>query len=607
MKKFVRTLAIATFATLGAAGSALADYSYVTAPANAGAGWWNAPAGADTRSGGTATIAAGPGGPGALGAGSLRITTDSTIAGDSQAKAQFVSYGYVGTKLNEITGLSFQDYRSSASTTNPVQRIGLNVAIDFVGDGSSFATLVFEPIYQSGGAGALLSDTWQTWDALKGGAAIWWSAQNIPGVCAFACYVPWSAIVAANPNAKVKYALGFNMGSGLVGQFTGAADGLVVRTSAGTDVYDFEVAAPAPATTALTVTPSTAPFGSGDGTHGGNHAVGVLGDSAPGFDVGSFASDGLYKTDMYFTPADLFGRDVNVGEVVSISYWTKIGTAHVNPTLGDWFLAIYTKPYANQVGGSFYGTRIGTEPYLAENLVDPANAWNEWVTDAPSNWLRFFESTYGYFGSYSDPHWDKFIGGMSLSGSRGPGVAYATQPVLFFSVQTGAASATGFTGKLDGFTVELSDGSIASVNFEADLNAVKSSVLADLQALLLTLQKPASDKVKSAIEHLQKSLNPKYWVDGLHLTKDGKPVFDEEKRAVHSLEEVVPRSLVLSAINSLVADDRALATIAISESTKSANDIAKANNEIAKGDADRANGKYEEAIGHYKNAWDLAT
>ena len=146
----------------------------------------------------------------------------------------------------------------------------------------------------------------------------------------------------------------------------------------------------------------------------------------------------------------------------------------------------------------------------------------------------------------------------------------------------------------------------AQINF-TDPNDVKDVVLAQLQALLPTLTKPNSDKVKSAIDHLKKSMNPKFWVDGVHLTKDGKTVFDEEKKAVHELENVSPRSLVQGAIDALVADDRTLATIAISESTKPAGDITKANNEIAKGDTDRANGKYEEAIGHYKNAWDLAT
>ncbi|MFO1433765.1 MAG: hypothetical protein U1F76_27325 [Candidatus Competibacteraceae bacterium] len=141
------------------------------------------------------------------------------------------------------------------------------------------------------------------------------------------------------------------------------------------------------------------------------------------------------------------------------------------------------------------------------------------------------------------------------------------------------------------------------------MSQVKQKVLADLQALLPTLTKPASDKVKSAIDHLKKSLNPKFWVDGLHLSISyGKTVFDEEKKAVHDLEDVnPPLAAITSAINSLVAVDRTLATVAIAESTKKPSDIQKARQELANGDADRANGKFEEAVGHYKNAWDLAT
>jgi len=77
---------------------------------------------------------------------------------------------------------------------------------------------------------------------------------------------------------------------------------------------------------------------------------------------------------------------------------------------------------------------------------------------------------------------------------------------------------------------------------------------------------------------------------------------------VYDLEDVNPPLVVTTnAINSLVADDRTLATVAIAESTKKPSDIQKAQQELAKGDADRANGKFEEAVGHYKTAWDLAT
>ncbi|APV50540.1 hypothetical protein BWI17_13065 [Betaproteobacteria bacterium GR16-43] len=454
-------LVLASPAALGAGA-----YTYVTAPDNSGSGWWNVDPGADTRSGGTANIVAGPGGPGAVGTGSLRMTSDSSLPGGaSAAKAQFVTYSFVGTRLSDISGMSYADYRASTSTTNSGQRISLNLQVDFIGDGTSFTTLVFEPIYQSGGAGALVSDQWQAWDAFKGGNAIWWSTKPIPGVCDFNCFVSWNTILANNPNAKIKYLVGFNIGSGWTGQFTGYADGLTLRTPAGSEIYNFETVAPPVTTTALTVRPSlvntpTLFFDS-------RHVVGVGPDSAPGFGVGAFASDGVAKTDLYIAPTELFGRDVPVGEVKSFSFWTKKGTTHA-ADLNDWYVNLYTKPYPGQLTGTgFYGVRLNSQPYLSENISEAANTWNLWSSAGPTNWLRMCESTYGYFGSNTDPHLADFVGGVSLPGARGSGVPYGIQPILFFSPQTASGTA-GFTGRIDGFRVELMNGSVATVNFERD-------------------------------------------------------------------------------------------------------------------------------------------
>lgn len=215
----------------------------------------------------------------------------------------------------------------------------------------------------------------------------------------------------------------------------------------------------AASTTNLIITPTSPVYDS-------NNVVGVSGDSAPGFPTGSLASDGTGKTDMYFTPNSLFGRDVTLGEVSKISYWTKKGTTHVvDPA--DWFLTIYTKPYAGDASSAtWYGDRIGSEPYFSENLTDPINTWNNWTTDGSTNKLRFFESTAGAtgatFGSYTDPDWATLISGNALSGDP-----YAGHDILSFSVQTGSAWADGFTGQVDGLRIELSDGSVANVNFES--------------------------------------------------------------------------------------------------------------------------------------------
>lgn len=221
------------------------------------------------------------------------------------------------------------------------------------------------------------------------------------------------------------------------------------------------VAVASAATTNFTVTPTS------PGVFDSNNVVGVPGDFAPAFNMSSVASDGTGKTDAYFSAESLFGRPVTLGEVSSISYWTKTGATHT-ASPNDWALVIYTKPYAGDVSTpTWYGDRYGAEPYFSANLADPANTWNLWSSTGPANQLRFYESTAGApganFGTYTDPDLTTFSSQNALSGQ-----ARATQGILSFSLQTGSAWADGFTGKLDGFTITLTDGSVARVNFEAD-------------------------------------------------------------------------------------------------------------------------------------------
>src|ERR1051325_201578 len=217
--------------------------------------------------------------------------------------------------------------------------------------------------------------------------------------------------------------------------------------------------------TNLAVTPST------PGVFDSNHVTGVSGDSAPGFASGSFASDGVGKTDMYFTPESLFGHSVTVADVASVSYWTKKSTTH-NPDIVDWSFLLYTKPYAGYVPPpTWYGDRSGSEPYFAINPADPGNTWNKWSTDGAANRMRFYESTQGApganFGTYNDPDWTTFKGGNALSGSP-----YGGHEILFFSVQTGSATAPGFFGQVDGVRIVLNDGSVANINFESNKRPV---------------------------------------------------------------------------------------------------------------------------------------
>jgi hypothetical protein len=227
---------------VAAAGTVVVDQD------NLGVDWFTA----DTRAGGTVQFVNGPATP-PLGTGSVEFTTTDTAGGSGQAKAQLFTYQYgslgtpgAGLALADITAMSYSAYKSSASTNSNAQTLGLNIEVDHVGDGSGFTTLVFEPVYQAGGVGAIATDTWQVWDAYQGGNAIWWSSQAIPGVCASSCFVTWNTIVANNPNAEVKFGFGFNVGSGWVGEYSGNGDALALGILGDVTTYDFELTPPAP-------------------------------------------------------------------------------------------------------------------------------------------------------------------------------------------------------------------------------------------------------------------------------------------------------------------------------------------------------------------------
>jgi hypothetical protein len=219
----------------------------------------------------------------------------------------------------------------------------------------------------------------------------------------------------------------------------------------------------APTTTNLTVLPAMLPA---TGVAVSTATITpVAMDAAPGFAYGSFAHNGgAAKSEIYLTPQSLFGRDIKIGDIVSISYWTK-GVAQTGSQL-DWALAIYTKPYSGDLSTpAWYGDRYGAEPYFSWDLNAPASTWNQWSSDTGDNQLRFYESTQGApganFGGYTDPFWSTFKTSSALSSQPRAG-----QDVLFISIQTGSAWSSGFTGKLDGLRVELTDGSVANVNFE---------------------------------------------------------------------------------------------------------------------------------------------
>jgi hypothetical protein len=148
------------------------------------------------------------------------------------------NFEHEGTKLKDITSLSYWTYRSAGSAQ---QVTALNMVIDFNNPDvtGGFATLVFEPVYNTS-QGAVVSNEWQDWDAL--GSGIWWSTRAINGQCAGAtatCDKTWAEIVQNNPDAIILGGFGFNQGSGNPG-LTASVDALTIAHNSDTFIYDFE-------------------------------------------------------------------------------------------------------------------------------------------------------------------------------------------------------------------------------------------------------------------------------------------------------------------------------------------------------------------------------
>src|SRR4051794_18984678 len=169
-----------------------------------------------------ATFVDGPSTTPPAGGGSLKTVTPA--AGD---KVFVFNYDWVGTKLSDLDAISYSSYRFAPPA--PAQPLpSLNVEIDMNGgtlQPGDYSVLVFEPI-NNAAQGAILNNTWQTWNGINSGAARWWSSRPINGQCSgpsALCVRTWSQILANNPNATIIGGFGINQGSGNPG-LTGASD-----------------------------------------------------------------------------------------------------------------------------------------------------------------------------------------------------------------------------------------------------------------------------------------------------------------------------------------------------------------------------------------------
>jgi hypothetical protein len=184
----------------------------------------------ELHAGGTATIVDGR--RANFGTGYLHF---STLGGNDHATV-FLQKQFAGKKLANLDTVAFETFIEQAGTTDRRIAPSINIQINPNKAGSSFTSLVWEPIYAGT---SVVAGTWQTWTPSTSPSG-WWATGTTsdPGTAnryGFTNYAADFAQVKAQlPNATI-YQIGVNQGSGSTGL---VAD--VDRLRLNNTTYDFD-------------------------------------------------------------------------------------------------------------------------------------------------------------------------------------------------------------------------------------------------------------------------------------------------------------------------------------------------------------------------------
>jgi hypothetical protein len=233
----MRSLLAATALTSGAllfGGVAAAQAADTTITVNPGASGWST---SGTVTPGTGGFAAGPTGA-PLGWGSYKLDTSSS---NTSAKAMFMTNRHNGARLADVEEIKYTSFRQlpvgvSASNASLNIRARLSSTLSNV-------YLVYEPYWNHGNA-SIITGQWQTWDAIRGGAARWWSNSIKPNnaPCGMDNPCSWSTLLSSYPNATFyssSYSFGLNQGTYNPGTVS-YVDALTISINGNRTIYNFD-------------------------------------------------------------------------------------------------------------------------------------------------------------------------------------------------------------------------------------------------------------------------------------------------------------------------------------------------------------------------------
>jgi hypothetical protein len=240
MSRSIRNLlSIAIALTVGVSAASATTVTSLTGTSS----WGYAP-GDDVKSGGSASIVASPSNDGD---GSLRITTDSSIAGSGNAKAYVGTGGSFGL-LSDLQSLSFDFLRDSSSTTPADGSLAFKLFL------SNGASLTWEYAYNHDASHPNVpTDTWQHVDLTTQNFWLRYAGTNyafpvqVKTPSGWATYSGSDDHGATFDSSTSINGIQIGYGSGLNGQFIAYADNVRLSFAGGNSFsYNF-AAVPTPA------------------------------------------------------------------------------------------------------------------------------------------------------------------------------------------------------------------------------------------------------------------------------------------------------------------------------------------------------------------------
>lgn len=193
--------------------------------------------------------------------GSLVLGTTTPPAGVGSAQVSvtgterrnLATYRFAGTKLADITELKFSTFNPSAGNGGSATRSAfLTFNVDFDGTDTWQRRISYVPSQNE----VVTQNTWQEWDAIKGGTAQYshsgstWPGTATPG----STLKTWNEILALYPDVRMRVTdgwLGLRVGEPYADGYTEYMDKFVFATGSTETVFDFEPDTGAPVITLL--------------------------------------------------------------------------------------------------------------------------------------------------------------------------------------------------------------------------------------------------------------------------------------------------------------------------------------------------------------------